>query len=183
MTIDSVLKVSLCAYKLCRLMQNAMDFQTSLAKVVRFMDVDDLKPKQIEAIKSFKSGKDTFVSLPTGYGKSIIFAVLPLLFDYMHGKPSIDYSIHYKYYCTFCLCITGSIAVVVTPLISLMLDQKNKFLQKGNDVEFVGEAQEDKKTIEKIINGQVQLVYISPENLLENRHYQTCYGLQFIKKR
>ena len=64
------------------------------------------------------------------------------------------------------------IAVVVTPLISLMLDQKNKFLEKGIDVEFVGEAQEDEKAIEKIINGQVQLVYISPENLVENRLYR-----------
>ena len=66
-----------------------MDFQTSLVKVVHCMDLHPLKPKQIEAIKSFESGKDTFVSLPTGYGKSIIFAVLPLLFDYMHGEPSI----------------------------------------------------------------------------------------------
>ena len=45
---------------------------SNMAKVVRFMDLDSdldpLKPKQIEAIKSSKSGKDTFVSLPTGYG-------------------------------------------------------------------------------------------------------------------
>ena len=132
-------------------MQSTMDFQTSLTKVVCFVDLDDLKPKQIEAIKSFESGKDTFVSLPTGYGKSIIFAVLPLLFDYINGKPSLDYSVHYKYYCTFCSGITGSIAVVVTAFISLMLDQKNKFLQKGIDVEFVGEAREDKKAIEKLL--------------------------------
>jgi len=32
------------------------------------------------------SGKDTFVSLPTGYGKSIIFAILPLLFDLLLGE-------------------------------------------------------------------------------------------------
>ena len=67
-----------------------MDFQTSLVKVVHFMDLDPLKPKQIEAVKSFESGKDTFVSLPTGYGKLIIFVVLPLLFDYMHSKRLID---------------------------------------------------------------------------------------------
>ena len=62
--------------------------------------------------------------------------------------------------------------MVVTPLISLMLDQKNKFLQKGINVEFVGEAQEDEKAIEAVLNGKVQLVYISPENLLENRRYR-----------
>ena len=62
--------------------------------------------------------------------------------------------------------------MVVTPLISLMLDQKNKFLQKGINMEFVDEAQEDKKAIEAVLNGKVQLVYISPENLLENRRYR-----------
>ena len=51
------------------------------------MDIQGLKPKQLEAVESFVSGKDTFVALPTGYGKSIIFAMLPLLFDFLLGKP------------------------------------------------------------------------------------------------
>ena len=49
---------------------------------------------------------------------------------------------------------------------------EEQILAKRHYVEFVGEAQEDKKAVEKIINGQVQLVYISPENLLENRRYR-----------
>ena len=40
-----------------------------------------LKEKQTEALEAFTSGYDTFVALPTGYGKSIIFGMLPLLFD------------------------------------------------------------------------------------------------------
>ena len=43
-----------------------------------------LKTKQLEAIMSFAQGKDTFVALPTGYGKSRC-AVLPLLFDVKRG--------------------------------------------------------------------------------------------------
>lgn len=50
------------------------------------MGIEELKPKQVEAITTFVSGKDTFVSLPTGYGKSVVFAILPLLFDFMLGK-------------------------------------------------------------------------------------------------
>ena len=38
-----------------------------------------LKDKQLEAILGFMSGKDVFVSLPTGYGKSLIYAVLHLV--------------------------------------------------------------------------------------------------------
>ena len=45
-----------------------------------------LKPKQLEAIRTLMSGRDTFVALPTGYGKSIIFAILPMLLDVLFGK-------------------------------------------------------------------------------------------------
>ena len=38
------------------------------------------KPKQLEI---FMSERNTFVSLPTGYGKSAVYAVLPLAFDYL----------------------------------------------------------------------------------------------------
>ena len=68
--------------------------------------------------------------------------------------------------------ITGSIAVVVTPLISLMIDQREKFSQKGLRVEFLGEAQEDDDAITRVLNGDIQLVYISPESLLLNRQYR-----------
>ena len=45
-----------------------------------------LKHKQTDAIITFASGKDTFVSLPTGYGKSVIFALLPSVFAKLQGK-------------------------------------------------------------------------------------------------
>lgn len=45
----------------------------------------DLKEKQLEAILEFLSGKDVFVSLPTGYGKSLIYEILPLVFDILKG--------------------------------------------------------------------------------------------------
>ena len=40
-----------------------------------------LKDKQREAILAFLSGRDVFVALPTGYGKSYIYGILPLCFD------------------------------------------------------------------------------------------------------
>ena len=43
------------------------------------------KDKQLEALLAFMSGKDTFVSLPTGYGKSLIYALLPSAFDNLKG--------------------------------------------------------------------------------------------------
>ena len=45
----------------------------------------DLKDMQLEAILSFVNGRDTFVSLPTGYGKSLVYAILPSVFDRIKG--------------------------------------------------------------------------------------------------
>ena len=45
-----------------------------------------LKPKQVEVIKAFASGSDVFVSLPTGYGKSFCYVLLPLVFDQLLGR-------------------------------------------------------------------------------------------------
>ncbi len=40
-----------------------------------------LKAEQQQAILNFVSGRDVFVSLPTGYGKSLCFVLLPNIFD------------------------------------------------------------------------------------------------------
>ena len=62
--------------------------------------------------------------------------------------------------------------VVITPLISLMIDQKDKFSRKGISTDFVGEVQEDETTVAAVIKGDIQLVYISPESLLLNSHFR-----------
>ena len=67
-------------------MEYSVEFNAAVAEVCRRMELRPLLEKQLEALNTFVSGKDTFVALPTGYGKSIIFAVLPLLFDILFGK-------------------------------------------------------------------------------------------------
>ena len=53
-----------------------------------------------------------------------------------------------------------------------MIDQKEKFLQRGLKVEFVGEAQSSESAATAVLSGDIQLVYISPESLLLNRKYR-----------
>ena len=51
------------------------DVERALKETVHEMGLEELKPKQTEADLAVASGRDTFVSLPTGYGKSIIYRV------------------------------------------------------------------------------------------------------------
>ena len=64
--------------------------------------------KQKEATIEFVSRKDVFILLPTGYGKSVYYATIPLIFDQLRGN-------------------IGSVVVVVSPLIALMKDQVESF--------------------------------------------------------
>ena len=49
--------------------------QAASEAAAREIGIASLKNKQIEAITSFISGQDTFVSLSTSYGKSVIYAL------------------------------------------------------------------------------------------------------------
>lgn len=61
------------------IMDAAIDTVTSKFNIV-------LKDKQKEVIHAFLSAQNAFISLPTGYGKSLIYALLPLIFDSIRGK-------------------------------------------------------------------------------------------------
>ena len=66
-------------------MVNAEQIINEVAEQIGFSNV---KEKQKETILAFLSGKDTFVSLPTGYGKSLIFAaLLPRVFTRIKVYP------------------------------------------------------------------------------------------------
>ena len=44
-----------------------------------------LKPKQKLAVQAIYEGKDAFLCLPTGYGKSLCYQVLPFVMDFKFG--------------------------------------------------------------------------------------------------
>ena len=53
-----------------------------------------------------------------------------------------------------------------------MIDQQTKYSHLGLVTEFIGEAQPDKGVKEKVLNGEVQLVYITPESMIETSRYR-----------
>jgi len=66
-----------------------MNAEAAVRESMHLLGVASLKNKQKEAIMSYLQGNDTFVSLPTGYGKSLIYAMLPYAFDMIRGEPFI----------------------------------------------------------------------------------------------
>ena len=57
--------------------------------------------------------------------------------------------------------VNGSIVVVITPLISLMMDQKQKFQGKGISIEFVGEAQDNDSAVRAVISGRKERITVT----------------------
>lgn len=68
-----------------------MDIHSAIQYGMKKLGLSYLKDKQKEAVEMFLQG-DTVVALPTGYGKSVIFAILPYVFDNLRGK-IVTYSI------------------------------------------------------------------------------------------
>ena len=58
---------------------------------VQAFGLESLKHQQQKAIEEFVSGRDVFVALPAGFGKSYCFALLPTVFDHLRAgkEPSI----------------------------------------------------------------------------------------------
>ena len=47
---------------------------------------EGLRVEQKSVIEAFVGGHDVFAALPTGYGKSLCFAILPVLYDILRGN-------------------------------------------------------------------------------------------------
>ena len=112
------------------------------------------RPNQVEAINATLSGKDTFVLMPTGGGKSLCYQL-----------PSIISSGE-----------TRGVTIVISPLLSLMEDQV-QHLRKLSIQAFLlnGETSRDEKTAinealrEHKVEDFVQLLYVTPEMLSKNQ--------------
>ena len=57
------------------------ELKSVVSAAVQSLGYDVVKPEQKIALLSFLRGQDVFVSLPTGYGKSLCYAALPAAFD------------------------------------------------------------------------------------------------------
>ena len=108
----------------------------------RYWGYDEFRPLQEDIITSVLDGRDTLGLMPTGGGKSITFQVPTLALDGM--------------------------ALVVTPIISLMKDQVDHLLERHIKATYLHAgltAAEVRRTYEKCLYGNYKFLYVSPERL------------------
>jgi ATP-dependent DNA helicase RecQ len=99
--------------------------------------------EQLNIINSVLDGSDTLAIMPTGGGKSLCYQI-PALF-------------------------LPGVTLVISPLISLMKDQVMNLAEYGVQSEFLNSSlsyKESQKIKSRILNGEVKIVYISPEGIL-----------------
>ena len=98
-----------------------MDFGRALSYALTMLDRAELrlKEEQRQAIWHVYNGKDVFLWLPTGFGKSICYEVLPFMHDFQLRRSG-----------TTPEC-KASLVLVISPLISLMADQVLSLRRRG----------------------------------------------------
>lgn len=58
-----------------------LSIDEAIQQATRGVDIDQLKKEQHQAIAAFVGGSDVFVVLPTGYGKSLCYGLLPRVLE------------------------------------------------------------------------------------------------------
>jgi len=110
-----------------------------------------VKEKQLETVKYLSEGHDVFGWFPTGYGKSLCYQMLPFVFDSLLGRVNSD----------------QSIVLVVSPLVSLMVDQVSSLRSRGVAAAIMSSNREIHTTLKasesEVRAGRYRLLYCSPE--------------------
>lgn len=103
----------------------------------------EFRPRQQEIIENLVNGEDAFVLMPTGGGKSLCYQLPALL------RPGV--------------------ALVVSPLISLMKDQVDALVANGVAAAYYNStlpAEKARQVLARLHAGELDLLYVAPERLM-----------------
>ena len=137
---------------------NAIDAQATAYALERVGALSTLvlKKEQVSAVQAVYEWFDVFW-LPTGFGKSIRYELLPFVFDHKLGR--IEGTNIY------------SLVIVVTPLVSLMVDQVTDLKKRDVDAAIISGSDRIEKshlaTEQKLKDYRV--LFTVPEAILEHK--------------
>ena len=122
------------------------------AELKKYFGFDTFKEKQEAAIQNLLDGKDSFVLMPTGGGKSLCYQLPSLL---MEGT-----------------------AIVISPLIALMknqVDAMRNYNEEDGVAHFINSSL-NKSAIDQvksdILSGKTKLLYVAPESLTKEENVE-----------
>ncbi|MGH2351567.1 MAG: DNA helicase RecQ, partial [Chloroflexota bacterium] len=101
------------------------------------------RPLQEEIVRAILGGRDAFVLMPTGGGKSLCYQLPALLLD--------------------------GLTVVVSPLIALMKDQVDRLQARGVAATYINSSLDPSEVGRRqgaVARGEVKLLYVAPERLM-----------------
>ena len=116
----------------------------------KFFGFDSFKGNQLKIIKSLLKGKDCFVIMPTGGGKSLCYQLPALMKE--------------------------GTAIVISPLIALMKNQVDAIRNFGTEIgiaHFLNSSltkQEIKDVKDDLLSGKTKLLYVAPESLTKEEN-------------
>jgi ATP-dependent DNA helicase RecQ len=123
--------------------------------LARVFGYSSFRPQQREIVDGLIAGRDAFVLMPTGGGKSLCYQVPAL-----HRRGT---------------------AVVVSPLISLMKDQVDALVANGVAAAFYNsslEAAGARRTLARLHAGELDLLYVAPETLMSDAFLARLDGIE-----
>ena len=118
----------------------------ALEALNRYFGYDSFRPGQSGIVSAILAGRDVFGVMPTGAGKSICYQI-----------PA---------------AILPGVAIVISPLISLMRDQVDALNDVGLPAAFINTTQtpdEQDLVFAQALSGQIKLLYVTPERLETER--------------
>ena len=125
---------------------------------------------QRAALKRILREEDVFICAPTGSGKTFCFAFLSELFELKDlelghqvgvgaGQEEESQGKKMK---------KKPVTIVVSPLSSLIVDQVTRLKTLGINATFIGELQNSMEEKEAVRSGKVDVLFATPESLLES---------------
>ena len=124
--------------------------QTIQDTLQQYWGYSGFRPLQQKAMESLASGRDTLLVLPTGGGKSLCYQA-----------PAVS---------------APGLAIVISPLISLMKDQVDSLTECGIAAARIDSSlspEERRDVMTQLSNNTLKLLYMSPERLVSNGFMET----------
>lgn len=132
----------------------ADNLSPKLRVLKQYFGYDAFREGQEPVVDAILSGRDTLAVMPTGAGKSICYQVPAMVME--------------------------GVALVISPLISLMKDQVQTLIESGIPAAYLNSSLTERQfdlALNNAARGKYRIIYVAPERLLTPRFQSIAMGM------